>query len=143
MDEINGDKKDEQRDDKGRFKKGHNGGPGRGRREPSKFLSYEDIELFLQPDLKDSDPGVRHRAVRLLIAIKNKQPEPKDPPWLDPSTQFVMEFVASHIIGDFRSKRGKHFTGMEALKIAVDHFASCPDSPFRVNDKIGPWDDDE
>ena len=68
---------DEKRDKKGRFKKGYSGGPGRGNRN-LKPLTYEDIELLLQSDLRDSDPKVRHTATRLLIAIKNKMPDPNN-----------------------------------------------------------------
>jgi hypothetical protein len=32
---------------------------------------------------------------------------------------------------------------MEALKIAIDHFATCPDSPFRVNDFPKELGDDD
>jgi hypothetical protein len=71
-DEKNGEKKDEKRDKKGQFKKGHSGGPGRGKKKPLKPVTFEEIEGWLQDDLKNRDPKIRHSATKLLMTLRDK-----------------------------------------------------------------------
>ena len=123
----------EKRDEKGRFRKGYSGGPGRGQRKPSKPMTYEDIELLLQPDLKDSDPKVRHTATRLLIAIKNKMPDQQDGSVFDdPVLEFIVDFVATYLT-EYETNNGESLSGRDALRLVCEHPGTCPDSPLKRN----------
>ena len=120
---------DNKRGKNGRFKKGYSGGPGRSRKEPSKPLTYEDIELLLQSDLKDSDPKVRHTATRLLIALKNKMPDQDDGPILDqifiPLFTLLWEYAGAHL-----AKIGQPISMIEAIDLIKNHMQTCPTSPL-------------
>lgn len=100
----NGTKNGEETTNKpGLFVKGGAPGPGRGHKKESsieldgKPLTYADIESYLRPDLQDTDPAVRHRAVRLLIAIKNKEPDPVNSDTLDPDVLKWMQDKADSV----------------------------------------------
>ena len=125
---------DEKRDEKGRFKRGYIGGPGRGKRKPSKPMTFEDIELLLQSDFKDSDPKVRHTATRLLIALKNKMPDPDDQPILDPCVRRLLHFQFN-LVSCYKERTGRSLPFIEALDAMEEHIKTCPNSP------IIPFDD--
>jgi hypothetical protein len=132
-----------ERNEKGQFKSGNPGGPGRGKRKPSKPMTYEDIELLLQPDLKDSDPKVRHTATRLLIALKNKMPGQDNGPILDPIfsslTTLLWEFAGAHLV-----KTGQPISMIEAIGHIKSHMETCPDSPMSaVDDDFKEITDDD
>jgi hypothetical protein len=128
------EKKDDKRDEKGRFEKGYSGGPGRGRkRKSARSVSLEEIEGYLLPDLKSRDPKVRHPATRLLIALKNKMPDPDNQPFLEPKIEFLLDFTGT-FIAYYESTTGKPCSAGEAMKIIWDHLNTCPDSPFRPNE---------
>jgi hypothetical protein len=128
MSKKKGAKKDSGRDEKGRFKPGYSGGPGRGNRN-LKPLTYEDIELLLQSDLKDSDPKVRHTATRLLIALKNKMPDQDDGKILDPIFMPLFKFLWDFADG-YREQTGQSISMIEAIDVAANHLANCPSSPI-------------
>ena len=137
MTEENGNKAAEKRDEKGQFIKGSSGGPGRGRRRPSKPLTYEDIELLLQSDLKDSDPKVRHTATRLLIAIKEKMPNQDEKPVLEPEVYNLLLGGVFAIGIDYELKTGEATSNFDIVYAIRDHLKNCPDSPVRpINDFV-------
>jgi len=144
--EKNGEKRGEKRDEKGQFKKGHSGGPGRGFKNPSKPLTYEDIELLLQSDLKDSDPKVRHTATRLLIALKHKMPDPDDQPVLSPEVYKLLTSRAYAIVLHYELKTERTSSKVDIFDAIRDHLKNCPDSPVRpiepIDDFVVVEDDD-
>ena len=71
MDEENIDE-NESETTKKLFVKGGAPGPGRGNKKPSKRVTFEEIEGWLQDDLKNRDPKIRHSATKLLMILRDK-----------------------------------------------------------------------
>ena len=88
----NGDRK---RDSKGRFLPGCRGG-GRKKRQP---MTLEELEVYLQQDLKSKDAQVRHRAMRLYLVLK-KQMVSDEPVPINPELKRLMKNVAREKFSD-------------------------------------------
>jgi len=91
---INDGNKSE-RNEKGQFVKGNQGGPGRSNTS-IQSLSLEDIERALAKDLKSRDPKIRHPATRLLLTLKKLQGsrDTADSAVINP---VVLKIVSKHI----------------------------------------------
>jgi hypothetical protein len=132
------EKKDEKRDEKGQFVKGHRGGPGRGHTGDEDIELdgelLDDVERVIRKGMASKDMALRLKAAALGVRLETRRKsDTKEKSVLSPETEFIVDFVVT-IISRFERKDGVSFPANDAMHIICQHMRDCPDSPYRVTD---------
>jgi hypothetical protein len=119
-------KMDDNRNERGQFKPGHSGGPGRGhKREEDIELDGElldMVEQVVRTGLGSRDLKDRLKAAGIGIRVQGMK-KTEDSPVLDPFVENVM-LLLSNVTSSYADKIGVSIGSLEVLKLMVD---CCPD----------------